>query len=62
MTIHPIRNPDATIDDLMRFVPGPDFPTAGLIYGRTGIEQYQRTGRGSIIMRADGGREIARPR
>ena len=51
-TIHLIKNPDATIDDLMRFVPGPDFPTAGLIYGRTGIEQYQRTGRGSVIMRA----------
>jgi DNA gyrase subunit A len=51
-TIHLIKNPDATIDDLMRFVPGPDFPTAGLIYGRSGIEQYQRTGRGSVIMRA----------
>ena len=36
----------------MRFVPGPDFPTAGLIYGRSGIEAAQRTGRGSIIMRA----------
>jgi DNA gyrase subunit A len=51
-TIHLIKNPDAPIDDLMRFVPGPDFPTAGLIYGRSGIEQYQRTGRGSVIMRA----------
>src|SRR5580693_3573893 len=51
-TIHLIRNPDATIDDLMRLVPGPDFPTAGLIYGRGGIEQAQRTGRGSVIMRA----------
>jgi DNA gyrase subunit A len=51
-TIHLIKNPDATIDDLMRFVPGPDFPTAGIIYGRNGIEQYQRTGRGSVIMRA----------
>jgi len=51
-TIHLIRNPDATIDDMMRFVPGPDFPTAGLIYGRTGIELAQRTGRGTIVMRA----------
>jgi DNA gyrase subunit A len=51
-TVHLIRNPDCSIDDLMRFVPGPDFPTAGLIYGRTGIESAQRTGRGSIIMRA----------
>jgi DNA gyrase subunit A len=51
-TIHLIRNPESTVDDLMRFIPGPDFPTAGLIYGRTGIESAQRTGRGSIIMRA----------
>jgi DNA gyrase subunit A len=51
-TIHLIRNPEAPIEDVMRFIPGPDFPTAGLIYGRTGIEQAQRTGRGSIVMRA----------
>src|SRR6185503_1769098 len=51
-TIHLAKNPNATIDDMMRFVPGPDFPTGGLIYGRTGIEQAQRTGRGAIIMRA----------
>ena len=51
-TVHLIRNPDAPIDDLMRIVPGPDFPTGGLIYGRGGIESAQRTGRGTIIMRA----------
>ena len=51
-TIHLIQNPDATVDDVMRFVAGPDFPTAGLIYGRMGIEAAQRTGRGTIIMRA----------
>jgi len=51
-TIHLAKNPDASIDDLMRFVPGPDFPTGGLIHGRSGIEQAQRTGRGAIIMRA----------
>src|SRR5580692_6171456 len=51
-TIHLIRNPEATIDDIMRIVPGPDFPTAALIYGRSGIEQAQRTGRGTIVMRA----------
>jgi DNA gyrase subunit A len=51
-TIHLIRNPDCPIDDLMRFVPGPDFPTGGLIFGRAGIEAAQRTGRGNIIMRA----------
>ncbi len=51
-TVHLVRNPDASIDDVIRFVPGPDFPTAGLIYGRAGIESAYRTGRGSIIMRA----------
>ncbi|HEY2514434.1 MAG TPA: DNA gyrase subunit A [Polyangiaceae bacterium] len=51
-TVHLIRNPDAPIDDLMRIVPGPDFPTGGLIFGRAGIEAAQRTGRGTIIMRA----------
>jgi len=51
-TVHLIRNPSSSIDDLMRFVQGPDFPTAGLIYGRAGIEAAQRFGRGTIIMRA----------
>jgi DNA gyrase subunit A len=51
-TIHLIRTPDAPIEDLIRLVPGPDFPTAGLIYGRAGIEAAYRTGRGAIIMRA----------
>jgi len=51
-TVHLIRNPKCTIDDLMQLVPGPDFPTGGLIFGRSGIEQAQRTGRGSIVMRA----------
>jgi DNA gyrase subunit A len=51
-TVHLIKNPDCPIDDIMRLVPGPDFPTAGLIHGRAGIEQAQRTGRGTIVMRA----------
>src|SRR6516225_5109014 len=51
-TVHLIRNPSATIDDLIRFIPGPDFPTAGLIFGRSGIEAAYRTGRGTIVMRA----------
>jgi len=51
-TIHLIKHPSAPVDDLMRFIPGPDFPTGALIYGRSGIEQYQRTGRGTVIMRA----------
>jgi len=51
-TIVLLRNRDASIDELIRLVPGPDFPTAGLIYGRTGIEAAYRTGRGTIVMRA----------
>jgi DNA gyrase subunit A len=51
-TVHLMRTPDATIDDMIRRVPGPDFPTAGLIYGRSGIESAYRTGRGAIVMRA----------
>ncbi|HVZ32925.1 MAG TPA: DNA gyrase subunit A, partial [Polyangiaceae bacterium] len=51
-TVHLIRNPDASVADMLRFIPGPDFPTAGLIYGRAGILQAYQTGRGSIVMRA----------
>jgi DNA gyrase subunit A len=51
-TVHLIRNPQCPVDDLMRFIPGPDFPTGGLIFGRGGIEAAQKTGRGNIIMRA----------
>ena len=51
-TIHLIDNPEATPDDLMEFIPGPDFPTGALILGRAGIKDAYRTGRGSIRMRA----------
>src|SRR3954470_3434040 len=51
-TIELIRLPEQTIDDLLKIVPGPDFPTGGIIYGRTGIEQAYRTGRGTIVVRA----------
>ena len=51
-TIHLIDHPDATTDDLMTFVKGPDFPTGGSILGRAGIIDAYRTGRGSIKMRA----------
>src|SRR5258706_1027309 len=51
-TIDLIRNTDQTNDDLIKIVPGPDFPTGGIIYGRTGIEQAYRTGRGTIVVRA----------
>src|SRR3954466_2458016 len=51
-TKHLIDHPDATVEDLMQFVKGPDFPTGGLILGRAGILDAYRTGRGSIRMRA----------
>jgi len=47
-----IENPDATVDDLMKVIPGPDFPTRGFIYGRTGIRDAYTTGRGIITLRA----------
>src|SRR5580692_1147860 len=50
--IHVLHHPDATPDELMEFVKGPDFPTGALILGRQGILDAYRTGRGSIKMRA----------
>ena len=49
---HLLDNPEATPDDLMKYVTGPDFPTGALIMGRSGIMDAYRTGRGSIRMRA----------
>lgn len=51
-TVLLIEDPDATLDQLMELVPGPDFPTAGFIYGRSGIRTAYQNGRGIIIMRA----------
>lgn len=45
-------NPELTVDELMQYIPGPDFPTAGIINGRAGIIEAYRTGRGRIYMRA----------
>ena len=45
-------NPDITIPELTEIIPGPDFPTAGLILGRSGIRRAYETGKGSIINRA----------
>jgi DNA gyrase subunit A len=50
--IHFINNPDATGEELAQDIPGPDFPTGGFIYGRSGIQQAYATGRGSIVLRA----------
>ena len=51
-TLHLLANPEATPDDLMKFVKGPDFPTRAQILGRQGILDAYRTGRGSIKLRA----------
>jgi DNA gyrase subunit A len=47
-----IQNPEATIETLMTYIPGPDFPTAGIINGKAGIIAAYRTGRGRAVMRA----------
>ncbi len=47
-----VERPDLTIDELMEYIPGPDFPTGGFIHGREGISQGYKTGRGSVQMRA----------
>ncbi len=47
-----IENPDITVDELMEYIPGPDFPTGAIINGRAGIIQAYRTGRGRIYVRA----------
>lgn len=50
--IHLVEHPDATVDDLMRFIPGPDLPEGGIIVGLEGITEAYRTGRGSFKTRA----------
>ena len=47
-----MKNPDATTEDLMKVLPGPDFPTGGVVIGKSGIRKAYETGRGSIIVRA----------
>lgn len=47
-----IDNPDITIQEIMQHIPGPDFPTAGIIHGRAGIAEAYRTGRGRLVVRA----------
>jgi DNA gyrase subunit A len=46
-----LNNPELTIDDLIKIIPAPDFPTAGIIYGIEGVHDGYRTGRGRVIMR-----------
>ncbi len=51
-TVALIDNPDITVDELINFIPAPDFPTGGLIMGRMGTRLAYKTGRGSIVQRA----------
>ena len=51
-TITLVNNPHATLPEILKFVQGPDFPTAGIIHGRAGILEAYRTGRGRFMMRA----------
>jgi DNA gyrase subunit A len=50
--LHVLRNADCTIDELIEIIPAPDFPTAGIIYGVSGVRDGYRTGRGRVVMRA----------
>ena len=47
-----MQNPDATTEELMKVLPGPDFPTGGVVMGKSGIRKVYETGRGTIIVRA----------
>ena len=51
-TVALIQNPDLTVDDLMEYIPAPDYPTGALILGRGGVKQAYRTGKGSAVLRA----------
>jgi DNA gyrase subunit A len=59
---HLVKHPDASVDDLMRFVPGPDLPTGGKIVGLDGVRDAYETGRGSFRMRATARIENVTPR
>ncbi len=50
--LHLLKNPQASIDELIEIIPAPDFPTAGIIYGTSGVRDGYRTGRGKVVMRA----------
>ena len=50
--VHRIDNPDCSVDDLMEFIKGPDFPTRAIIYGSRGIREAYETGRGKVYVRA----------
>lgn len=51
-TIYAMEHPDAQLEDLMRFIKGPDFPTGGILQGLEGIKKAYRTGKGKVVLRA----------
>ncbi len=51
-TVAMIDNPDITVDELMEYIPAPDFPTGGIIMGRGGVRKAYRTGQGNIVIRS----------
>ena len=51
-TVYRIDNPECSVDELMQFIKGPDFPTAAIIYGSRGIKEAYETGRGKVYIRA----------
>ena len=51
-TVYRIDNPECSVDELMQFIKGPDFPTAAIIYGSRGIREAYETGRGKVYIRA----------
>lgn len=50
--VHLLNHPEATIEDLIKFVPAPDFPTGGIIFGLNGVHEGYRTGRGRVLIRS----------
>ncbi|MBE2241233.1 MAG: DNA gyrase subunit A, partial [Burkholderiaceae bacterium] len=50
--LHLLKNPQAGVDELIEIIPAPDFPTAGIVYGTSGVRDGYRTGRGKVVMRA----------
>ena len=51
-TIAMIDNPDITVDELMEYIPAPDFPTGGMLMGRSGVRKAYRTGQGNLVIRS----------
>jgi len=50
-TVHQIEHPDASLDDLLQYVKGPDFPTGGIVYGKESLRTAYATGRGGVVVR-----------